>query len=257
LEKDLNAWTAQEHGKSPFTVFTFRINLLRPIEEHGNPMAYPLDSEKMRLKQVRKRIEETDLVPSRLPLRNGIGEIFNTLEGRRITTLACLRGELNSAASLKSLAKNAGIDSQYLVLLRREIESWLPKPLPLRSFDWLPKAEIAKLEKADIRDTAAFHKAANAAGNWQALAKSTRIAPGVTEALARYADLVRMQWVSPVTARMLVEAGCNSAAGLAAADAERLCSALERVNAGGRFFKGKIGLRDVKRIIRAAGYISK
>jgi hypothetical protein len=42
---------------------------------------------------------------------------------------------------------------------------------------------------------------------------------------------------------------------VAAADADDLCQALMHVNEGDRFFKGKIGLRDIKRLIRAASYV--
>jgi hypothetical protein len=53
-----------------------------------------------------------------------------------------------------------------------------------------------------------------------------------------------------------MEAGYDSAAKVAAADFEDLHQALIRVNEGNRFFKGKIGLRDIKRLIQAAGYVS-
>ena len=33
------------------------------------------------------------------------------------------------------------------------------------------------------------------------------------------------------------------------------CEALARVNEGDRFFKGKIGLRDVSRLVRSASYV--
>ncbi len=75
------------------------------------------------------------------------------------------------------------------------------------------------------------------------------------EALARLADLTRVQWVSPTVTRMLVEAAYDSASKVAAADAEGLYEALVRVNDGDRFFKGKISLRDIKRLIQAASYI--
>jgi predicted flap endonuclease-1-like 5' DNA nuclease len=213
------------------------------------------DDGKVRAQDVRKRIEQTDLAPSRLPLLDGIEPSFAALRARGIATLAQLRSELNSAKRRESLAGDTGVDPKYLVLLRREIESWFPKPFPLKSFAWFPKTEIAKLEKAGIRDTAALFRAAESRAARTALAKTSGAAPSVVEALARCADLTRVQWVSPTAARMLIEAGCGGAAELAAADAERLCGALERVNAGGRFFKGKIGLRDVKRLIRAAGYV--
>jgi predicted flap endonuclease-1-like 5' DNA nuclease len=215
-----------------------------------------LDAENVSLGDAKKRIEESDLVPSRAPLVDGIGKKIKALEGRGIATLARLREELKTAKRMEALARDTGIGPPYLALLRREIESWFPKPFPLKDFNWFPKVEISKLEKAGIRDSASLHEAAGSARIRAALAKSARTAPGFLEALSRCADLTRVQWVSPTAARMLMETGCDSAAKLAASDAEKLCDALERVNSGGRFFKGKIGLRDVKRIIRAAGYIA-
>jgi len=68
-------------------------------------------------------------------------------------------------------------------------------------------------------------------------------------------DLTRVQWVTPTAARMLVEAAYESALRVAAANAEDLCEALAAVNEGNRLFKGKIGLRDIRRFVRAATYV--
>lgn len=76
------------------------------------------------------------------------------------------------------------------------------------------------------------------------------------DSFARYSDLSRVQWVSPTTARWLVEAQCESAADLAAYDADELSDALIRVNQDNRFFKGRIGLRDVRRLIQSASYVA-
>jgi hypothetical protein len=78
----------------------------------------------------------------------------------------------------------------------------------------------------------------------------------VLEELVLLADLTRVQWVSPTAARMLLEAGYSSPSEVAAADPEGMCEALERVNQGDRFFRGKIGLRDIKRLVHAAGYLT-
>lgn len=219
-------------------------------------MAYHIDAENVSLDDLRKRIEATDLVPSRASLLDGIQAIMTVLKEQGITTLAQLRNELKNAKRLAVLAKATGIDAQYLTLLRREIESYFPKPFALKAFNWLPKDEIAKLEKNGMKDTAAFYAAASSTKSRTALAKSVMVDVAVLKALTQFADLTRVQWVSPTTARMLVEAGYDSASKLATANAEDLCEALVGVNEGDRFFKGKIGLRDIKRLIRAAGYVS-
>ncbi|MGV8083606.1 MAG: DUF4332 domain-containing protein [Coriobacteriia bacterium] len=219
-------------------------------------MAYYIDAEKLTLDDVGKRIEATDLVPSRAPLLDGIEAAMSALKAYGITTLAQLRSELKTAKRLDATAQATGIGEQYLTLLRREVESYFPKPTVLKAFDWLPESEIAKLERSGIRDSAALYAEANAPKDRAALAESTGVDADVLESFARLVDLTRVQWVSPTTARMLVEATYDSTSKLAAADAEVLCEALEQANRGNRFFKGKIGLRDIKRLIQAARYVA-
>jgi hypothetical protein len=220
-------------------------------------MPYFLDTEKITLAGLMMRITGTDLVPSRASLLDGIQKKFKALEWQGISTLAELRAELKNAKRLESVAKKTGVDSQYLILLRREIEGYFPKPSPLKAFLWLPKSEIAKLEKTGIKETASLYAAARSAKNRAELVKKTRIRAETLDSIFRCVDLVRVQWVSPTTARMLVETGCDSVSKLAAADPEKLCAALELINEGGKYFRGKIGLRDVKRLIHAAGYVPK
>jgi hypothetical protein len=218
-------------------------------------MAYHIDAGKVSLKDLQKRIEAADLIPSRASLLDKIGPKMKALNQRGITTLARLRNELKNAKRLEAMAKVTGIETQYLILLRREIEGYFPKPSALTNFDWLPGSEIAKLARNGIDDTASLYEAAHNSQKRTALTKSTGIDGTILEALARLADLTRVQWVSPIAARMLLEAGWKTAAELARADADELYKALARVNAGNKFFKGKIGLRDVKRLIQAARYI--
>lgn len=218
-------------------------------------MAYHIDAQKVSLDDVRKRIEETDLVPSRASLLDEIDRRFDALEQEGITTLASLRYELKTTKRLEAVSNATGIDTQYLVLLRRETGGYLPKPFALKRFDWLPEEEIAKLEENEIRDTAALYEVAGSVKSRTELAESTEVDVAILDALARLADLTRVQWVSPTAARMLVEAGYCSASKVAVADAEDLHEALMRVNDGDRFFKGNIGLRDIRRLVRAASYV--
>lgn len=218
-------------------------------------MAYYIDAGKVSLDDLKKRIEETDLVPSRASLLDRIDGKLKALEQQGITTLANLRNELRNSKRLEAVSNATGIETQYLILLRREIEGYFPKPSALKVFDWLPKGAIAILEENGIRDTTALYKAASSVNGRTELAKSTGVDVSILEALVRLADLTRVQWVSPTVARMLVEAGYDSVSKVAAADADDLCQALMHVNEGDRFFKGKIGLRDIKRLIRAASYV--
>lgn len=219
-------------------------------------MAYHINDDAVSLEDLRKRIEETDLVPSRIPLLEGIKTKFETLERQGILSLAHLRRELKSPKCIEAFALFTGIEADYLILLRREIESYFPKPFALKDFDWLPKGDIDKLSDHHIQNTAEFYQAASSPVDVDEIVLSYGVDPSTLEALVHLTDLTRVQWVSPKAARMLVEAGYDNTNKLAAADAEVLCDALLHVNEGDRYFKGRIGLRDVKRLIYAASYVN-
>lgn len=218
-------------------------------------MAYHIDAATISLDDLRERIEATDLVPSRASLTDNIREKMNVLEKQGILTLASLLDELKNSKRLAAVSQKTGIDSQYLILLRREIQGYFPKPVALKIFDWLPKEEVVKLEQNEIGDTFTLYEMASSTKKRSALAKATGINSDTLETLAQLADLMRVQWVSPTFARMLIVAGYDSANKVAAANANDLCEALATINAGDRFFKGKIGLRDTKRLIQAASYV--
>jgi len=142
-----------------------------------------------------------------------------------------------------------------MVLLRREIESYLPKPFPLTEFEWLPQHEIAKLGVMGIRNSEDLYEALDSFEDTSNLQEKTGIDPAVLEDLIRLVALTRVQWTSPTLARVYVEASFKSVEKLASAQAEELHSAIQNINTGGRYFKGQIGLRDIQRLIKAAQYL--
>ena len=218
-------------------------------------MTYHIDAETISLDDLRQRIEATDLVPSRASLTDKIKERMQALEKQGILTLASLRAALKNPKRLAAVSEATGIDSQYLILLRREIEGYFPQPVALSVFDWLPKDEIVKLEQNEIRDTAALYEITSSPSKRSELVKAIGADPATLEMLAGLADLMRVQWVSPTFARILILVSQDSAVKVAAANAGDLYQALANINAGDKFFKGKIGLRDIKRLVQAASYV--
>lgn len=219
-------------------------------------MSYYIDSSKVSLDDLQKRIETTDLVPSRASLLDGIDLKFKILKQRGFKTLADLRQEIKNARNIPSFSKKTGIDTNYLTLLRREIEGYFPKALPINSFDWFDKKDILKLESSDYNNTALLYEVLIYPQNKQEIINTLGIDTQFLETIFILIDLTRIQWISPIVARMLVSAGYKNPEMVSNADAEKLCNELEGVNTNNKYFKGKIGLRDVKRIIKAASYVS-
>ena len=219
-------------------------------------MSYYIDDTKVSLAELQNRIENTDLVPSRLAILEGIVEKFDSLKKQGIDTLAELRSEMKTPKRITDLAVKTGIDENYLKLLRREIEGYFPKPIKLTDFDWMPAKELEKLIKHGIKDSASLYEASESEAAMATLQTSCGVDGKLLQKLHKLCSLTRIQWVSARTARMIVLSGYNSPAELAAANADDLDAGFKRVNADGSFYKGTIGLRDVQRLIDGAKYVN-
>ncbi len=214
---------------------------------------YYLDDEATGLDALRERLEATDLIPSQKPLLDGIEDKMTALQRAGIASVADLRAALKSKKSLATLSKTSGIDLNYLQLLRRTVNGFFPKPRALREFEWLKSSLIERLESAGIKNTRQLFEAASR--DVSAFAKKTGANPKKLEEVFELSDLSRVQWVSPTFARTLVAAGVSSAAAVAKADPEALFEAIAKANQGAKFYKGKVGLRDVRRLVSAAAYV--
>ncbi len=164
-----------------------------------------------------------------------------------------LSARLKSKKLLVSLAEESGIGADYLVLLRRAVEGFFPKPQPLKVFYWVDNETVDKLEKSGVKNTRQLYEAAAADPN--VLAENAGLESTDLSELVALADLSRVQWVSPTFARTLLVADFSSAAAVHRAAPEALCEAIMQANENERFYKGKVGLRDIKRLITAARYV--
>jgi hypothetical protein len=200
------------------------------------------------------RIKSTDLVPSRAALLEDIDILFERISKEGIQTWMDLQKAIKNPKNIESFSKATGINPQYLVLLLREIEGYHPKSFDLVDIDWVSQDVINELVKNGITNSEEL-LSKNEDQNCQLrFAEQVGIDPKPLDYLVRLSELTRVQWVSPITARMLIEAGCDNCQKLASADGEILCAEVDRVNKQKGYFNGKIGLRDINRLIQAAKY---
>lgn len=216
-------------------------------------MPYHMDDGSMDLGDLQKRLEDTDLIPSQLPLLEGLDEKMSAFKAAGIHSVADLRGALKTPKSLASMSQRSGVDPEYLKLLNRTIGGFFPKPRSLGEVDWLDGDTVARLRDAGIKNTQQLFDAS--AAEETDLANQTGANPDDVRELARISDLCRIQWVSPSFARVLIAAGVTSPAAVAKADPEDLFEDLVKANESARFYKGKVGLRDVWRLVAAARYV--
>lgn len=219
-------------------------------------MPYYIDAAKVTLEELMSRIAESDLVPSRSKLLEDIAGNFNKLKRSGIVTLADLRKAIKNSKNIAPLSARTQIEIEYLTLLRREVESYFPKAFRISEFDWLDKSQIAILENKGYSNTALLYEAFEIPSKRQEMIESAGLGKAFAGEIFALVELTRIQWVSPIFAKVLVEAGYTSSQSIAEARAEELHEAVEKINHEGRYFKGKIGLRDIARLIKSASYLN-
>ncbi|MCI2397913.1 DUF4332 domain-containing protein [Aliiroseovarius subalbicans] len=207
-------------------------------------MAYHLDARKMGLEDVVQRLRGTDLIPSQLPLLEDLPDNIAALERVGMVTVADLRAAMKNPGMVQDLAKVSGVDADWLILLNRALKGFFPKPRPIKEFEWVSAPLRTQLKAEGLTNSELVFETYS-----EALPEG-----GEVETLLATCDLCRIQWVSPSFARALVASGFVTAADLARADPEDVATALAKVNVDGRFFKGKVGLRDIRRLVVAAQY---
>jgi hypothetical protein len=188
-------------------------------------------------------------------LLENIDGIFQQFDTLGLESLADLRKRLKTPKQLTAFADESGICAEYLMLLRREIESYFPKSFPLRDFDWIPEPVRHTLEEAGYTNSQKLYEALDLAGQLNTISATYGIEPSLLRTLSGLVDITRIQWMSPLSARMMYEAGYTSSGSIRTAVPDTLCKMVDSVNRKNGYFKGKIGLRDIKRLIHAAQYV--
>ncbi len=216
-------------------------------------MPYYIDDDALSLADLQELFRTTDLVPSHEPLLQDIDNKMAALKKADIKSVASLRARLKSKSALALVAKASGVDEGYLALLRRAVEGFFPKPRALKEFDWIDDDVISTLASAGVKNTLQLFD--RCASNLTELTKATGLKRKDLAEIMALANLSRVQWLSPTFARVLLAAGFDDAAKIAAAKPDPLYEAVLVANQDARFYKGKVGRRDIARLVVAAGRV--
>lgn len=171
---------------------------------------YHLDSANYSLQQLRDNLSSRELIPSRQILKEELEDRFEVLGKRGILTLQDLLHALKDKKRIEDFSKSSGISFEYLNLLRREANSYLPNPVSLSKFPDISSQDLKKLEVTGIKNSRHLYERAGSEKDREELSRETGISLENLTELTGLSDLVRAYGVGPVFARILYDTGIHS-----------------------------------------------
>lgn len=174
------------------------------------PSAYSIDTQKFSLQQLKDLIREKELLPGRVALKDDIDNQFSRLEAVNILSLGDLQNACKTKTKMQALAQKTGLALDYLILLRREANSYIPTPVKLSLLCAEEKKMLQVLARQGIEDSKQFFDRAATRSARKQLTAECSLSSKQTQALATLCDLIRMPGVGPVFAQMLAAAGICS-----------------------------------------------
>jgi len=172
--------------------------------------SYHIDTSKYSLQEMKEDLLSRDLIPSRLPLKEGLESNFQILEGEGIQTLGDLITALKNKKKVGEFSSASGISEKYLTLLRREANSYLPNPVPLNKFSGFEEKDIIKLAAAGVKNSRHLFEIVKVNTGSSSLQAKLGVSQEFLSELACLSDLVRAYGVGPAFARILYDTGIHS-----------------------------------------------
>lgn len=107
---------------------------------------YSTNLAKISLDEFQNILTTIELLPSRKLLLNGLPTLIGILKQKEITNLGALRKLLKNKKAYSELANELSVSEEYLIVLNREINSYVTKPVPLSKLEVFSASELKQLK---------------------------------------------------------------------------------------------------------------
>ena len=206
---------------------------------------YYIDLEQISLERFKRTLGSKELLPGRMILKEHIEKRFGILESMGISNLQELWDALKTKKQVAQFADKSGLSEDYLVILRREVSSYIPKPINLKALPNIDAEYIERLANADIKHTKHLFDRARTKRERAELSEQLNIPGKVLLELVKLSDLVRILGVGPSFARLLYEAGVDSVATFVHQSPEELIKKIHTANEEKQYTKVNLTTKDI------------
>jgi hypothetical protein len=215
-----------------------------------DPLA--IDLQAIRLEEFQHMLENKDLLPSRKILLEEIHVRFQTLAAAGIKTMDDLWQGLKTSKKVVQVAESTGVPQEYLTILRREVGSYLPRPVKLAELPGVSAEEIEMLRKAGIGTNQQLLLQAAGDETLVDLARRTGVPQEMLLEMVRLSDLCRIIGVGPVFARILLEAGIESVHAFVNAQPEKILERVDAVIEAKQYVQASVTINDIQYCLESA-----
>jgi len=218
---------------------------------------YHIDLEEFPLKKFKEELKDSKPLPSRKILKDHLDERFEVLNENGVCNLQDLVNLLKTPKKAREFAKKSGLPEDYLLILRREVNSYTPNPVNLDKFPGIEEETLNRLNSARIKNTAHLFRKVKTLADRKKLALELKIDDNVLLELTKLTDLVRIKWVGPVFARIFLDSGVDTVQKVSEVDAKTFYKKLVEINREKNYTKGTFTLSDVELCVKVASMVPK
>jgi nucleotidyltransferase/DNA polymerase involved in DNA repair len=213
---------------------------------------YHLDLAGFSLERFKRILQTKELLPGRRILLENISERFEILESMGITNLKALLDVLSTKKKLERFIQESGLPQDYLVVLRREVNSYLPKPFNLKNIPGVNPETVEKLAAIGIKNTKHLFEQARSRPERAELARLADVPGDDLLELVKLSNLARIGGVGPVFARLLYEMGVDTIEAFRQYPPEELLERLHAINDEKQYTKITPVLKDIRYCLETA-----
>ena len=216
-------------------------------------MVYEIDLNRISLDDYLGMLKGENLLPGRRILLEQIDDRFRRMTGAGADTLYALKRRLATPEKLALFSAETGIPGDYLTILKRQMGSLLPNPMPLPDFPGFLSEVLEKLRSAGLRTSKDFLMLCQERG--EAAGEGIGLGPEEARALLCLCELVQINGVGPAAARALYDAGYGSVGDVADAKADKLLKDISAANTVGGYYRASLGEKDMRFVIDRAAML--
>jgi hypothetical protein len=218
---------------------------------------YYINLEEFGLERLRHIFETREVLPARQVLKDDIAGRFQVLAALGIRNLADLVAALKTKARIEAFANESGLPRDYLIVLGREVRSYLPKLVYLRDILGVDPEHVEGLDAAGIKHSKHLFERGRTAADREALSAATGVPPADLLELVKLSDLARVRGMGPAFVRLFYEGGADTIEKLSRWDPEELSETLHALNRQRRITSVVPSLKDVRQYVEMAQDLAK